>query len=256
MVLTVFLMLVDEKGRRYFIPEKAGTVRVKGLGVVDSGKLSAAQIGAIVDVAGKSFRLLKPTLSDMMRSIDRGPQIVMEKDAALITHYLDVSCDSTVLELGAGSGSITLALLRKVGKGGLVVTYDNRWEHLLVAQANVLKFGMALGWMPVFGDGRRHIGSSFADAVFMDIPDPWNALDAGWNALRAGGMLASYSPTVNQTEKMEDYARKMPFMHEITFEVLVRRVESSPGATRHSFEGPGHTGYISVFRKINADKYG
>lgn len=249
-------MLVDERGRRYFIPEVSGTVRVRGLGVVDSSKLTAAQIGAFVTVAGKSFRLLRPTLSDMMRSVDRGPQIVMEKDAALIAHYLDVGCNSTVLELGAGSGSLSIALLKRVGEGGIVVTYDNRLEHLLLAQSNVYKFGLGHCWLPVLGDARHHIGDSFADAVSIDIPDPWNALDTCKTALRGGGMLASYSPTVNQTEKLEATARNMPFMHEITFEVLVRKLESTPGATRHSFDGPGHTGYISVFRKTNDDKYG
>lgn len=249
-------MLVDEKGRRYFIPERAGAVRVRGLGVVDAAKLSTAGVGSLIEVAGKSFRLFRPTLSDMMRSIERGPQIVTEKDAALIMHFMDVTCGSTVLELGAGSGSMTIALLRNVGDTGLVVSYDNRLGHLSIANSNVRKFGMERCWFPVLGDVRRHLGSAFADSVFMDVPDPWKALDSCWSALRPGGVLASYSPTVNQIENFEVNAREMPFMHEITFEVIVRKLETSPGATRHSFEGPGHTGYISVFRKTNGDKYG
>jgi tRNA (adenine57-N1/adenine58-N1)-methyltransferase len=141
-----------------------------------------------------------------------------------------------------------------VGAQGRIITYDNRLEHLSVARSNIERFGLENSWYPVLGDGRRFVGSSFADAACMDIPDPWNALRTCWDALRPGGMLASYSPTVNQTEQTVTEALKLPFMFETSFEVMLRRIVVSPGATRHSFEGPGHTGYISLFRRLGGNK--
>ncbi len=247
-------MLVDGSGRKYFVPERKGTARVGGLGVIESSRLSEADVGAQITVAGRRFRLLRPTLSDMMTSLERGPQIITEKDASLMAHYADLRCGSTVLELGAGSGSLSILLLYATGSNGSVLTLDNRADHLDVARSNILKFGLESTWHPVLADARRHVGNSFADAACMDIPDPWNALQTCWAALKPGCILASYSPTVNQIERTVTDAISLPFRHELSFEVMLRRLSVSPGATRHSFEGPGHTGYISVFRKVNADK--
>lgn len=248
------LMLVDGGGRRYFVPEGKGITRVRGLGVVDRDSLSDIEPGHSLAIAGRKFTLLRPTLSDMMLSIERGPQVITEKDGALIAHFIDMHCGSTVLELGAGSGSLSLLLLRGAGPGGSVITVDNRMEHLRLAFSNIERFGFAGSWHPVLSDARKHIGVSFADAACMDIPDPWNALDACWAALKPGCMLASYSPTVNQTERTVTEAISRSFLHEFSFELIMRRINVSPGATRHSFEGPGHTGYMSIFRKVNADK--
>lgn len=247
-------MLVDDRGRRFLIPDGDSAVRVEGLGVVDPGNFRLDDIGGRVSVAGKVFTLFRPTLSDMMLSLERGPQVIMEKDASLIAHYMNLRCGSTVLEIGAGSGSMTVLLLNAVGAHGAVVTLENRKEHLKIASSNVSKFGLAESWHPVVADGRMHVGEAFADAACIDIPDPWMALSACWRALRPGGMLAAYSPTVNQTEKTVIMAKTMPFRHELSFEILMRRLEVAEGATRHSFEGPGHTGYISIFRKVNANK--
>lgn len=247
-------MLQDESGRRYIVPPGQGSVRVKGLGVIDAATLAETPSGSRVKIAGKEFLLLEPTLSDMLLSLERGPQVILEKDASLIVHYLDIHCDSTVLELGAGSGALTLHLLQAVGKGGSVITLDNRPAHLRLARRNIERFDLDGAWHPVAGDGRRCVGSLFADAVCVDIPDPWNALASCWDALKPGGMLASYSPTVNQTEHTVTDARGLHFMHEMSFEVILRRMDVAQGATRHSSVGPGHTGYISVFRKAHRDK--
>ena len=247
-------MLLDNRGRKFFVPDSKVAVRVEGLGVVDPGNFTPDDVGGPVLVAGKKFILFRPTLSDMMLSLERGPQIIMEKDASVIAHYMNLGCGSVVLEIGAGSGSMAIQLLHAVGAQGAVVTLDNRLEHLKVASSNVSRFGLRETWHPVVADGRMHVGSVFADAACIDIPDPWNAISSCWHALRPGGMLASYSPTVNQTEKTVISAKAISFTHELSFEVLMRRLDVSEGATRHSFEGPGHTGYISVFRKVNANK--
>lgn len=247
-------MLLDSRGRRFFVPDRGGAVRVSGLGVVDAGKLREAGAGRKIEIAGKEFLLLKPTVHDMMQSLERGPQLIMEKDASLIAHYLDVSPGSTVLEIGAGSGSLTLRLLYSAGRDGCVVTLDNRVEHLRIAASNVDRFGLGDSWHPVIADGRKPIGEAFADSVSIDIPDPWNAIGGARDALRPSGMLSSYSPTVNQTERTVLQALQTGFIHELSFEVMLRRIDVSEGATRHSFEGPGHTGYISIFRKVHFDK--
>ena len=107
-------MLLSRDGRRYIVPEGTGLVRVNGLGIVDRTHLSASDFGRNVSVAGKSFTLLPPTLDDFLNGISRGPQIITAKDAAQIVQSLGIHSGSCVVEGGAGSGSLTVALLNAV----------------------------------------------------------------------------------------------------------------------------------------------
>ena len=54
----------------------------------------------------------------------RGPQVIYPKDAAQIVHEGDIFPGARVLEAGAGSGALTLSLLRAVGPDGQVMSYE------------------------------------------------------------------------------------------------------------------------------------
>ena len=70
----------------------------------------------------------------------RGAQVVYPKDAAQIVHEGDIFPGARVLEAGAGSGALTCSLLRAVGPGGQVISYDVRADHAEHARRNVETF--------------------------------------------------------------------------------------------------------------------
>jgi tRNA (adenine57-N1/adenine58-N1)-methyltransferase len=251
LIAVVLRMLVDGKGRKFFVEGESGSTKVGGLGVVSLDRLAKFSDGDEVDIAGKKFRLLPPTIEDMLSSIHRGPQIIMPKDAAQIVHHLSIGCGSTVVEGGSGSGSLTLSLLKAVYPAGRVISFDNRREYLHIASRNVRASGMSSSWYPVLGDIRSASLGGRADAMAVDIPDPWNVLSAASSMLKAGGMLAVYVPTINQTERTVVSSAGKAFIHEVSFESIFRRLEISEGASRHSFDTLGHSGYISIFRKVS-----
>ncbi|MEM3851644.1 MAG: methyltransferase domain-containing protein [Methanomassiliicoccales archaeon] len=243
-------VLMDGKGRKYLIPAGHGKTVIEGLGVIDRERLMVSRDGDVISIAGRQFSVFRATLSETMNAIRRGPQIIGEKDAALIVHFLNLGCRSTVLEIGAGSGSLTIALLHAVGDEGRVVTVERRRDHLDIARSNVQFAGLEEGWHPVLADATRFNSLPFADAVALDIPEPWTCLTTVDSSLKRGGMVASYSPTFNQLERLVSEAGDHMLAHELSFELIMRRIEVSPGRTRHSFDTLGHTGYISVLRKI------
>ena len=49
-----------------------------------------------------------------------------------------------------------------------------------------------------FGDELR----AKADAVMLDLPSPWLAVSHAWNALKPQAMLASYSPCIEQSQRV------------------------------------------------------
>src|SRR5207302_1373465 len=70
----------------------------------------------------------------------RGATVVYPKDAAQIIALADVFPGARVVEAGAGSGALSCSLLRAVGSGGLVSSYEKRGDLAAVAQRNVARF--------------------------------------------------------------------------------------------------------------------
>ena len=51
------------------------------------------------------------------------------------------------------------------------------------------------------GDVTKDIKEKNVDSVIFDIPNPEDAIKCGYSALRLGGYLAVYIPTINQFER-------------------------------------------------------
>ncbi|MBX8631730.1 MAG: methyltransferase domain-containing protein [Thermoplasmata archaeon] len=244
------VMLMDEEGKKYYIHGK-GMVKIRGLGVVDADRIRTTPYGESIRIAGKRFIVVRPTAEEIISSITRGPQVITSKDAAIIVHYLGIGNGSAVIEGGAGSGCLSLFLLQSVFPDGAVISVDNRSDHLRIAAENVSNSDFSACWHPVKGDIRHIQLSHPADAMVLDIPDPWDALDTASSCLKAGAILAVYLPTINQTEKTVVISQGTSLRHETSFELLMRKLEVKDGGTRHSYETLGHTGYISIFRKMS-----
>ncbi len=109
------IYLLDERGRRYWTVLQKGMIKVAGLGVIDGEKLIGKLSGSKFSLSGgREFWILKPTVNELMQSIERGPQVIMPKDAATIVFRLGIRPGETVVEGGLGSGSLTIALANAV----------------------------------------------------------------------------------------------------------------------------------------------
>ena len=90
-----------------------------------------------------------------------------------------------------------------------------------------------------------------ADAMTMDMPDPWLALPNLDGHLRAGGRLCAYVPNMNQVESIVLALRERGYADVRAMENLQRGLEVHPGGVRPSFEMLGHTGYLVFARKTS-----
>ncbi len=246
--MAVFILL-EPGGRKHRIDVGAGLTVVRELGTVDGDKL-AGLVGKRLSIGTRSFLVLEPSPRDLREAFPREAQSLAPKDLAAMLFEADVRPGRRVLEGGAGSGILTAALALRVGPHGRVISYDLRDDFLALARANLERLGVAGVAEFRVGDVRTGVPDRELDATFLDIPDPWAAVPAMWDALRPCGTLATFSPNMEQVKETVAAIRKRPFVDVRTIELIEREMEVRDVGVRPSFAALGHTGYLTFARKV------
>jgi len=245
------VIYIDEK-RRFLVELKRGGILGTDKGFVKHDDVVGKRLGEAVKTSlGFEARIFKPLLIDYIYAITRKTQIIYPKDASFMIYLSSIKPGDAVLEAGVGSGFLTISLAHFVGEHGRVYGYDIDEEHLMVAKQNLEKAGLADRVVLKLGDVRVGVDLDFeVDAVFYDLPDPWNALATAYRVLRDSCPILIYLPTVNQVEKTVIEMRKSGlFVDMHVYEILMREYEVEDGATRPESTMIGHTGYIVFARK-------
>jgi len=243
------VVLLAPSGAKHLVELDRETLNIPSVGVVRAETLRES-IGRRWTIGSQTFLVLTPSIHDLVSSVRREAQIVTPKDAPALVWNCDLKSGDLVLEAGAGSGALTIALARAVGPSGRVVTYDLRPDFLEVARSNVAEAGLIGQVEFKVGDVRAPIAESDADAFVLDIPDPWEALQTVSSALRPCGHFASYSPNMEQVSHTLHALRKRPFIEPRTIEIIEREIVVHDAGTRPSFAPLGHTGYLTFARKV------
>jgi len=87
------------------------------------------------------------------------------------------------------------------------------------------------------------MGNRF-DAAVLDLPDPWQASSSVKRALRPGGMVAVYVPTIGQLERTRGAFHDAGFLHPEALEILLRPWQLKEGAIRPATNMLGHTAFL------------
>ena len=245
-----FVYLVDPEDRKHWFRVSYEMLKIPSLGTLDGSRLRDLDDGSRISIAGKDFTVFRPGSAELIESLERGAQIITPKDASVILFHCDVKAGDKILEVGAGSGAMTISLLRAVSGTGHVHTLEFKEEHAERAQRNIRRAGLEANWTCQIGDARdAKVEDYTADALIMDMPDPENALDNLYPVLRPGGRICAYVPNTNQLELVVKALRARGFSDVIAMENLQREMEVHPGGVRPSFSMLGHTAYLVFGRK-------
>ncbi len=232
--------------------------KVSYLVEVNAGKKISIHCGkplSVDDWIGKEFGLkvvcdhgegylLKPTVEDLMMKASRESGIIYPKDAAFLMMKAGIGPGSKVLEIGTGSGSLTMALASAVRPHGCVWSYDRRLDLPQNAHKNITRAG--LGQYVVFGqrNSMEPIPEQGFDAVILDIPTPWEEVTVVKQALKGCGRLVSLNPTFNQIERMAEALRREGFILVESLELLEREILAREGKTRPVQRMVSHTEFL------------
>lgn len=211
---------------------------------INLGSLIGKPYGSQLEFEHSHAVLLEPTAEDFMMKARRESGIIYPKDAALILMKLGIRSGSRVVEIGAGSGALTIALAHQVAPTGKVHTYEIRDDFLKLAESNLRKAKL----LPYVELNKRFEREPFketeVDAVISDVPEPWHEVELVRASLKSGGRMASLNPTYNQIEKMSEVLERAGFIQIQAVEVLVRGILARSGRTRPEQRMVSHTEFI------------
>ncbi|MDD4185493.1 MAG: methyltransferase domain-containing protein [Candidatus Methanomethylophilaceae archaeon] len=242
------VFMEDAYGKKHWLKVAYKMLKINSLGTVDGERFKELDDGSRMTVAGKEFTVFRPTTADMMTSLERGAQIITPKDAEVILFRCDIRAGSTVIEVGAGSGALTIALLRAVSPNGRVLTLELREDNAQLAGRNVRRMGFD-NWECTVCDAREADPDITADALVMDMPDPENAFGNLLPKVRPGGMVCVYVPNANQLQNAVNAMRDAGLRDVSASETMQREMVVHPGGVRPSFDMLGHTGYLAFGRR-------
>lgn len=199
---------------------------------------------------GVPLVLLRPSTDDLLRNLERTTQIVYPKDAGYILMKMDIAPGRNVVEAGTGSGGLTVVFARAVHPGGHVTSYDSRADVQRVAFQNLSQLNLT----PYVTLKQRDIGAGFderdADALFLDVPNPWDYVDQAYAALAGGGFFGSILPTANQVIHLIRALEAADFCLVEVEELLLRPYKTVSARLRPKDRLTPHTGYLTFGRKL------
>ncbi|MFZ2070649.1 MAG: tRNA (adenine-N1)-methyltransferase [Halobacteriota archaeon] len=254
--------LIDKKGRRYPLLLKSGASFSSIHGAISHDDLIGLEEGSVIRASQMDpILVVRPTLAEYISKMKKGSQIIYPKDLALILTLADIFPGATVLEAGTGSGALTMALLRAVGKDGKVVSYDRRQEFQMIARRNIETF---FGNVETAGssgelelkakDVYEGIEEHELDRIILDLREPWRVLKHAASSLLSGGIILCYNPTVLQIYKL---SRRLELKYGKSFRVMgiyevgLREWEIKGRSMRPELKMVAHTGFIFVARRCS-----
>jgi len=249
------VLLVDNKKRRHLVTLEVGGQFHTHAGIVAHDDLIGRADGTTVHTSrGARLLAVRPTLSEYVLEMPRGAQVIYPKDIGPILVLADVFPGARILESGVGSGALTTALLRAIGPTGHVTGYEIRDDFAQRAVRNVHGFlGDDVPLHVEVRDVYEGIDEHELDRILLDLPEPWRVVKHALDALRPGGILLAYLPTILQVGRLREELANAPFGMVETVEVLQRGWHVEGQSIRPDHRMVAHTGFLTCGRLLARD---
>lgn len=244
------VLVISPKGKRYMHALDASKEIHTHDGRILMGDIARAGYGAIVrSHLGFPYRVLKPTVYELIKGVKRQTQIMYPKEIGYVLLKLGIQPGCRVIETGTGSGGLTLALATYVGDTGKVYTYERREEFYKNAAKNLARVGLSHRVEQHLADiEETGFIQTNADALFLDVRVPQDVLQHIQPAVRPGAMCGFLLPTCNQVSDLIRGLEQGPFTEIEALEILVRRYKTVPDRLRPEDRMVAHTGFLVFAR--------
>jgi tRNA (adenine57-N1/adenine58-N1)-methyltransferase len=238
--------VVVSEGKKYFIEDITRDYHCSE-GVVSKSDLQKSGV-IIKSSKGKEFFIFDANFMDSYRGIRKLAQTIPLKDLGFILAESGIDKQSVVVDTGAGSGGCACFIARHVKK---VYTFDINENNLRQTQENVKYFGLK-NVVVKKADSYTKIPAKNADAIILDLPEPWRAIDSADKCLKIGGLIITYCPQITQSQQfINELSKKENYIQIKTVEMVERDWKVEGQVVRPRSLSNIHSGFITVVRKIN-----
>lgn len=239
------LVLIVHDGKRYLKRLEPKKLFHSKRGTLDYSSLVGLQYG----IRQGLFEVFEPTLEDIiMYGLRRETQIVYPKDGCYICFKLSLKQGDRVLEVGTGSGALTMLFSHAVGSSGMVVSVEKEEKHYKNARKNIERFAGSSNIDLRLADISDFEGAEF-DSVFIDVREPWSVVAKVRSFLKASGSIGIIVPTSNQVSETLRAMQSL-FGDVEVLEILLRKYKTVADRLRPDDRMVAHTGYLMFGRKV------
>jgi tRNA (adenine57-N1/adenine58-N1)-methyltransferase catalytic subunit len=248
------VQLMGQRHKSHFICLKSTAVFQTHRGELQHDEMIGKPWGSrLSSHTGNTFFLMRPSFAELITEIKRNTQIIYPKDIGYIVMVMGIGPGVHVLEAGTGSGALTAAFAYLVGDSGKVTSYEKREQMQNLARNNLTRLGLLDRVDLKLGDVSDGFEERDVDAVFLDLPNPYDYLAQVKTTLKLGGFLGLILPTANQVSKTLEALRVHDFAFPEVCEIMLRFYKPDWERLRPTDRMVAHTGYL-VFGRSVAEK--
>jgi len=238
------------------------TSKNKYLSVVESGKEFITNEGKfkfsdlkkipsiITTTTGIDFQIYTPTYKEFVLLMKRGPQIIYPKDVGQIIVESNLHNSSKILEIGSGSGALTLYLYSLLQNSGKLYSLDSSKINQRRANKTISRYLSTYSKDTVDVNFINEKLDNFnfknledkIDAIITDVPEPWdffinNKIDTNLN-------WVSYLPSMSQIIRINETLKEKNFQDIEVKEVILRDWIVDKKVVRPTNKLVSHTGFL------------
>ncbi len=232
--------------------------------ITNEGKFHFKDITSIPSIlkssTGQEFKIYRPTFKEFILNMKRGPQIIYPKDISQIVIESNISSSSKVLEIGTGSGALTLYLVSILNEKGSLTTLDISKTNQRRAKKTIERYLSTKEINEEYNlkfinqdlnDFNFSEISNEIDTVITDVPEPWIFFDN--NKINTDIVWVSYLPSITQVIKTKECLESNNFENIEVKEVILRDWYLNKKIARPDNKLISHTGFLLSARFIKFD---
>lgn len=195
---------------------------------------------------GEAFHVRRLRGPDLFQHLERTGAPMMPRDIGLIVGHTGIEAGDRALDAGTGTG-VLAAYLGRLGLS--VVSYERDSEAAETARRNMALAGVDERVEVRTGDVTDHLdGLSGFDALTLDMRDAPAVVTRAPDLLVPGGVVAVYSPFVEDARAVVEVIRETALRDVRSLETIQREMDFDDRGSRPSTAGVGHTGYLTFAR--------
>ncbi|MBW2982411.1 methyltransferase domain-containing protein [Candidatus Woesearchaeota archaeon] len=238
-------ILINKDGRKFYVSNLDKDFHTQ-FGFINKKNLKKKK-GIVKTNTKKEFFIFDAGFSDRFRKIKRGAQIITLKDAGSIIAETGINKTSKVLDAGGGSGALS-CVLANIAKQ--IITYEINKNFIKIIKENIKNLDLK-NIVVKNKDITKGISDKNLDLIVLDLLNPEKVINHAAKALKSGGFLVVYLPSITQVVSFVKKINKSKnFILIKIIENIQREWKIENKIARPEFRMLGHTGFLTFVRRV------